>query len=88
MIETLIGTAGLLMLLGAFTLNVLGRLARENPLYDGLNALGAGALVWYGLVNKTPIFVVMEAVWALIALVMLVAKVSRRCRAHTNPIAE
>lgn len=80
MIDTLIGSAGLVMLLAAFGLNVFGRLGRESRMYDGLNAVGAGALVWYGIVNNTPIFVIMEATWALIAVIMLVPKLSRRAR--------
>ncbi|MBI3292043.1 MAG: hypothetical protein HYZ73_04450 [Elusimicrobia bacterium] len=80
MLNTLIGTTGLLMLLAAFSLNAVGRMNRASPVYDGLNALGASALVWYGLVNDTPVFVAMEAIWALIALVMLMPKVVRRHR--------
>ena len=69
-----------MMLLVAFGLNVFGRLGRDSPMYDGLNAVGAGALVWYGIVNNTPIFVIMEGTWALIAMIILVPKLSRRAR--------
>ena len=75
--DTLIGVIGLIMLLVAFALNVFGRLDRESAIYDGLNATGAAALVWYGIVNNTPIFVIMEGSWSLIAMIMLLSKLAR-----------
>lgn len=70
-IETLIGSAGVSILLAAFALNLVGRLSASSRLYQALNAVGAAlaciasAVIWY------PPFVVLEFVWFVVALLAL-----------------
>lgn len=70
-IETLVGSAGVSILLAAFALNLLGRLSATSRLYQMLNAVGAAlacaasAMIWY------PPFVVLEFVWFCVALLAL-----------------
>ena len=70
-IETFVGSAGVSMLLVAFALNLVGRLAAASRLYQALNAVGAAlaciasAMIWY------PPFVVLEFVWFCVALLAL-----------------
>jgi hypothetical protein len=63
-----IGTVGMLLLLGAFVANTVGRLRADASSYQALNALGAGLLAWYSLQLSVWIFAILETVWALAAL--------------------
>jgi peptidoglycan/LPS O-acetylase OafA/YrhL len=67
---------GLVLLLGAFILNAAGRMDRSAAAYHGMNAVGAGILAWYAVIQATPVFVLLEATWATVAAVSLVARVS------------
>jgi hypothetical protein len=64
----LIGFVGVALLLAAFLANLLRLLRAESPAYMGLNFAGA-ALACYSswLIAFMP-FVVLEGVWALVAL--------------------
>ena len=66
-----VGSLGVVLLLLAFALNLFGRLSRESRRYQGLNALGA-TLACYASwrIDFLP-FVVLEGVWALVALTAL-----------------
>lgn len=64
---TLIGSAGVALLLLAFVLNLFKFMSSEGYAFSGLNAVGA-ALACYSswLIEFMP-FVVLEAVWAVVA---------------------
>ena len=66
-----IGTLGMLMLLGAFLANALGRLRPWSIPYQALNAVGAGILAWYSVYQQVWVFAVLEGVWCLAAVVNL-----------------
>jgi hypothetical protein len=68
MIEDLVGLTGMLALVGAYLMNLTGRLRAEALSYKLMNLYGAGILAWYGIVKETYIFVALEAIWALAAL--------------------
>jgi O-antigen ligase len=74
-----LGTLGMLMLLGAFLANALGRLRATGTPYQALNTLGAGILAWYSIYSEVWIFAVLEGVWCAAALVNL-ARALRRPR--------
>ncbi len=67
-----LGTLGMLMLLGAFLANAVGRLRAAGAPYQALNAVGAGILAWYSVEREVWIFAVLEGVWCVAALVHLV----------------
>jgi hypothetical protein len=67
----IIGTLGMLILLGAFLANALGRLRPWGIPYQALNALGAGILAWYSIYQEVWVFAVLEGVWCLAAVVNL-----------------
>jgi hypothetical protein len=69
--EDLLGALGMLTLLSAFVLNVLGRLRANGVPYQAMNAVGAGILCWYSIQKDVPIFAVLEGVWCLAATVNL-----------------
>jgi hypothetical protein len=71
---TLIGFAGVALLLLAFLLNLVGRMRSDGYAYPALNGVGA-ALAGYSsyLIEFMP-FVVLEGVWTLVA----VAAIARR----------
>ena len=71
---TLIGSAGVTLLLAAFVLNILRLRRAEGYAYMGLNLVGA-ALACYSswLIGFMP-FVVLEGTWATVAAVALVRR--------------
>ncbi len=75
--STLIGSAGVTLLLVAFFLNLIKRLAQDSVAYTLLNLVGA-ALSGYAswLIGFIP-FVVLEATWAIVAAAALVRILTR-----------
>jgi hypothetical protein len=67
----LIGSIGVALLLAAFLANLFERLRSDSRLYSWINFVGA-ALACYSsyLIDFMP-FVVLEGVWALVALAAL-----------------
>jgi hypothetical protein len=78
---TLIGSAGVALLLLAFLLQLLHRMPAEGPLYAGLNFVGAGLACYASYLIDFKPFVVLEGSWALVAAVALV----RALRARRAP---
>ncbi len=68
-----LGSAGVALLLAAYFLNLIGRLGRQRRAYHVVNALGAGLSCWASWQIGFLPFVVLEAVWLLVALAALVA---------------
>jgi hypothetical protein len=65
---TLIGSSGVALLLISFLLNQVGLLRSGGYRYLGLNLVGAGLACYSSyLINFMP-FVLLEGVWALVAL--------------------
>jgi hypothetical protein len=81
--EDLFGALGMLTLLSAFLLNVLGRLRATGVVYQTMNVVGAGILCWYSIEKAVPVFAVLEGVWCLAAAVNLV----RGLRGRTGRVA-
>ena len=65
---TLIGVVGAGLLLIAFVGNELGKLNSEDLGYDVLNFIGAALLAWYAVLLESWPFLILEGVWALVAL--------------------
>ena len=83
-----IGSLGVALLLIAFALNLGGWLDRRSRLYQSINGVGA-ALACYAswLIGFVP-FVVLEGVWAAVALVALVRGRPGRAVLACRPSAE
>jgi hypothetical protein len=77
---TLIGSAGVSLLLVAFLLQLVGAVRADSWVYLGLNLTGA-ALACYSswLIRFIP-FVVLEGTWSAVALFGLLRKASRSPR--------
>ncbi len=73
----LLGTLGMLLLLGAFLANALGRLRAAGIPYQLLNVTGAGILAWYSVHREVWIFAILEGVWCLAAVVSLARAATR-----------
>jgi len=68
---TLIGSVGVALLLAAFLLNLFKLMRSDGHLYMSLNLVGAGLACYSSfLINFMP-FVVLEGVWAVVALVAI-----------------
>ena len=66
-----IGSVGVALLLLAFFLNAFGFLERTSRLYHAMNALGAAVAGYASYAIGFVPFVVLEAVWCLVALAAL-----------------
>ncbi|MFH1375868.1 MAG: hypothetical protein ABIH35_04340 [Patescibacteria group bacterium] len=62
------GWSGALMILGAYTLNVIEIISPEDLLYLSLNACGAALLGWNVFTKKSYSAFSLEMVWLLVAL--------------------
>ena len=71
-LDEAIGSVGVALLLGAFALNLAGKLARGSRVYSGLNALGAGIACYASWRIGFMPFVVLEGAWMAVALVAFV----------------
>ncbi len=70
LLDDWLGTLGVFILLVAFALNLLGRLDHRSRTYQGLNVVGAavlGIVAWR--IEFMP-FVVLEAVWVGVSLLV------------------
>ncbi len=67
-----IGSLGVTLLLAAFALNAFGRLSQRARPYQLLNLSGAGLAAWASWQIRFWPFVVLEGVWAAVALAALV----------------
>ncbi|HVL87364.1 MAG TPA: hypothetical protein VM681_05060 [Candidatus Thermoplasmatota archaeon] len=72
------GAVGLVLLVSAFSANALGRMARDGVAYTGMNLGGSAILGVYSWYLNAPIFVVLEVVWASVALAGLVRALQGR----------
>ena len=72
-----VGACGVGLLLVAFLLNLFGVLPRGSRSYQSLNAAGASLACYAALMIEFLPFVVLEATWAIVALVALVRGVGR-----------
>ncbi|MGH9464030.1 MAG: CBU_0592 family membrane protein [Thermoanaerobaculia bacterium] len=66
-----IASLGVTLLLAAFVLNGFGRLSHQARAYQVLNFAGAGLAAWAALQVRFWPFVVLEGVWAAVALAAL-----------------
>ncbi|AYL98164.1 CBU_0592 family membrane protein [Mucilaginibacter celer] len=67
----IIASAGVIILLIAFLLNLTNKLSAQNKAYSLMNFIGAGTCCYASfMVNFYP-FVVLEGVWAFVALISL-----------------
>jgi hypothetical protein len=70
-ISDIIASIGVIILLIAFLLNLYKKLPAESKTYSLLNFVGAGTCCFASwLINFYP-FIVLEAIWAFVALISL-----------------
>ncbi|MBU8932868.1 MAG: hypothetical protein KOO62_02565 [candidate division Zixibacteria bacterium] len=68
----MIGSLGVGLLLIAFVLNLLQWVKETSPVYLAMNVLGAGLAGVYAWQTGSIPFVILELIWAGVALVKLV----------------
>jgi len=73
-----IGSGGVMLLLIAFALNLLNKLSEQSRIY--LNVLGSLAAGWYAYVGDIFPFLILELVWAAVALARLLAVTKKNLR--------
>jgi uncharacterized membrane protein required for colicin V production len=72
--SSLIGSLGVTLLLIAFFLNLFRHISQDSRVYILLNILGAGLSCYASILIHYLPFVVLEAVWCLVALAGFVKK--------------
>ena len=73
----IVGLLGPLFLLGAYALLSSGRIVATSPMYQVLNLMGAGVMVWVGVSTNVWSVWVLYGIWCLIALLGLI-RIRRR----------
>jgi hypothetical protein len=68
----IVGLLGPLFLLGAYALLSSGRLVATSLVYQAMNLLGAGVMVWVGVTTNVWSVWVLNGIWCLIALLGLI----------------
>ena len=76
-IADIIATIGISLLLIAFILNSRNVISAEKKWYNILNVVGAGLCGYSSYLISFYPFVVLEAVWAIVAMITLYKSVSR-----------
>lgn len=77
----IINTSGVSLILLAFLLLQLKRVSATNTAYLLMNAVGAGLAAYGSFLIKAWPFVVLEGVWALVAVISLV-NAARTTKTH------
>jgi hypothetical protein len=77
-IPTIIGSAGVALLLLAFLLNLLKRLGQDSIPYALMNMIGAGLSGYASFLIGFVPFVILEGTWCAVAAVALVRLLLRR----------
>jgi hypothetical protein len=72
---TFIGSLGVALLLLAFFLSLFKFIAQDGFAYIGMNIAGAGLACWSSWIIAFMPFVVLEAVWCLVAAAAFVKRV-------------
>jgi len=70
-LSDIIASIGVIILLVAFLLNLYRKLSAENKIYSLLNFVGAGICCLASWMVSFYPFVILEGVWAFVALVSL-----------------
>jgi hypothetical protein len=70
-LSDLIASAGVIILLIAFLLNLYRKLSAESKIYSLLNFIGAGICCFASYMIRFYPFIILEAIWAFVALVSL-----------------
>ena len=71
---TLIGIAGIALLLLAFILNHRKRVVRFTYTYNVLNFVGAALLAFYAFEIKAMVFVYLQIIWVAVASYFIIKK--------------
>jgi hypothetical protein len=74
----IIGAIGVSLLLLAFALNLMNIVKKENRIYILMNLLGAGIACYASVLIDFIPFIILEASWALVALVALLRPMVKR----------
>lgn len=73
----IVGSVGVALLLGAFFANLVGWMDPRSPIYQGVNALGAGIAAYASYRIDFMPFLVLEGTWCLVALFYLLRRRAR-----------
>lgn len=68
----IIASVGVIILLIGFLLNLFKKIASDSKLYASLNFIGAGMCGYSSYLIGFYPFVILESVWALVALLSLI----------------
>ena len=82
----IIATIGISILLIAFILNSRNLISADKKLYNILNIIGAGLCGYSAYLISFYPFVVLETVWAMVALISIIKGVSRETSASNSKI--
>lgn len=79
-----IGVLGLVILLTAFLINVKKRTRHRIMLYNTMQFFGAALLCIYAYINGITLFVLLQAIWAVVALFFIYEQIQETKKAITK----
>ncbi len=82
-VPTLIGSVGVALLLLAFFLSLFKFITQDSFSYIGMNVAGAGLACWSSWIIAFIPFIILEAVWCMVAFAALVKRL-RGSRAQVS----
>lgn len=71
-LSDIIASVGVIILLIAFLLNLYKKIESESKIYSLLNLIGAGMCCVSSYMIRFYPFIILEGVWALVALISLI----------------
>ena len=77
-IDIIIGTAGMLILLVAYFLNVTKILSVDTELYHALNIIACIFLLVYAAILKSIPFLILNTIWATVSITQLFHLIDKR----------
>jgi hypothetical protein len=69
--DQVLSTVGALLVLGAYVLNLMGRLDRDGAAYAAMNLVGSGILGYVALRSAALGLILIEFAWAFVSLLAL-----------------
>lgn len=83
-LTTILGSAGVTILLLAFALNLFHVLDENRPAYSLLNSIGAGLACYSSVLLKFMPFIILEGTWCVVAVISLIRILLKKAKSNKH----
>lgn len=74
----LISIVGMVILLFAYVMNLVGKMKQDTIIYNFLNALACAILLIYSIKMKSIAFIILQIVWGMSGLITMIRLMVKR----------